>query len=270
MTLKVREYSPEGGEGRGTDDGSPTIVILHGLFGSGDNWHAIARELSRHYRVLLPDLPNHGDSPHAEDMSYATMAGALAETMTAYSVEQACLVGHSMGGKVAMTLALTRPERVSALVVVDIAPRSYPAYHKDIIETMRSVPVKTLQARSKADGYLAEGIPHRGVRAFLMKNLVKSPDGEGYAWRLNLPVIAGQYESISSWPAPEGRYEGPALFVAGGRSPYMKGVDRGELAPLFPGARMERIADAGHWVHAEAREEFLGILSDFLREELAT
>jgi len=267
--LRVREYTPEGGEGGSTGDGPPAIVILHGLFGSGDNWHAIARELSRHYRVLLPDLPNHGDSPHSVDMSYVVMAGALNETMTAHGVERACLVGHSMGGKVAMTLALTRPERVSALVVVDIAPRSYPAYHKDIIETMRSVPVKTLAARSKADVYLAEGIPDRGVRAFLMKNLVKAEDGEGYAWRLNLPVIAEQYESISSWPSPEGRYDGPALFVAGGRSPYMKGADSGELAPLFPGARIERISDAGHWVHAEAREEFLDILSDFLREELS-
>ena len=208
MKLHVREYGTSG----------ETVMILHGLFGSGDNWHAVGQTLSARYRVLLPDLPNHGESPHVEDMSYPVMTASLVETLDDMNVERVHLIGHSMGGKVAMAFALRYPERVASLVVVDIAPRTYPGYHRDIIATMRKVPVETLTARNGADPYLAEGIPNRGVRAFLMKNLVRREDGEGYAWRLNLPVIQAQYDHLSSWPEPEAgaSYDGPVLFVGGG------------------------------------------------------
>ncbi len=258
MKLHVREYGTSG----------EPVVILHGLFGSGDNWHAVAQTLSARNRVLLPDLPNHGESPHIEDMSYPVMTASLAETLDDMNVERVHLMGHSMGGKVAMAFSLGYPDRVASLVVVDIAPRTYPGYHRDIIDTMRKVPVENLTARNGADPYLAEGIPNRGVRAFLMKNLIRREDGGGYEWRLNLPVIQAQYDHLSSWPEPEkdASYDGPVLFVGGGASPYMRDVKVGGLRPLFPMARIEMIESAGHWVHAEARERFLETVSGFLEQ----
>ncbi|MFW5728401.1 MAG: alpha/beta fold hydrolase, partial [Spirochaetota bacterium] len=217
---------------------------------------------------LLPDLPNHGESPHSSEMSYSVMTAALAETLDGWGVDRIHLMGHSMGGKVAMAFALRHPDRVADLVVVDIAPRPYPGYHRGIIDTMRKVPVETLAARSGADPYLAEGIPNRGVRAFLMKNLVRREDGGGYAWRLNLPVIQAEYDHLSSWPAPEdgASYDGPVLFIGGDASPYMKDVKVGELRRLFPMARIKTIEGSGHWVHAEARERFLATVSRHLEQ----
>jgi esterase len=197
-------------------------------------------------------------------MSYRAMASAVAETLDERGIEEVHILGHSMGGKVAMAFALAYPDRVGSLVVVDIAPRSYPAYHQDIIDTMRQVPVSTLTARNQADGYLAQGISDRGVRAFLMKNLVKAEDGTGYQWRLNLPIIDEQYAEISSWPEPDARYTGPVLFVAGGRSPYLKDATPEEMHRLFPEAAIETIPEAGHWVHAEARERFLEVVGAFI------
>jgi esterase len=259
VTLHTRRYG---------EKHAKQVVIIHGLFGSGDNWHGVAQELSSEYSVLLPDLPNHGQSPHTDDMLYPAIVEDLAETLEEHGVEHAVLMGHSMGGKVAMKFALDHPDRVAGLVVVDIAPRSYPGYHRDIIQTMRSVPVATLTARNEADRYLAKGIADRGVRAFLMKNLVRSEDGQGYAWRLNLPVIEAQYAELSSWPGGAGAYHGPVLFVAGGKSPYMADFTLGEVAPLFPEAEIETIADAGHWVHAEARDRFVPLVTRFLHRAI--
>ena len=259
MTLHTRRYG---------ENHAKHVVIIHGLFGSGDNWHGVAQELSSEYSVLLPDLPNHGQSPHTDDMLYPVIVEALVETLDEYGVERAVLMGHSMGGKVAMKFALDHPDRVAGLVVVDIAPRTYPGYHREIIQTMRSVPVATLGTRNEADQYLARGIADRGVRAFLMKNLVRSENGQGYAWRLNLPVIEAQYSALSSWPGGAGAYSGPVLFVAGGKSPYMADFTLGEVAELFPEAEIETIADVGHWVHAEARDRFLPLVTGFLHRAM--
>lgn len=260
MSLHVRTYEAE------DPSVSDYIVILHGLFGSGDNWHAIAAKLREHAHVLLPDLPNHGQSLHTEEMGYELMAEAVAETLDARDVRQVHIMGHSMGGKVAMVFALRYPERVRSLLVVDIAPRTYPAYHQSIIEAMRQVPVADLTARNQADEYLAQGISERGVRAFLMKNLVKADDEPGYKWRINLPVIAKRYTSISSFPEIDGSYSGPVLFVAGGTSPYLHGIEPGDLKGLFPEAEVETIPAAGHWVHAEARERFLSSVISFISQ----
>ncbi|MCK4514634.1 MAG: alpha/beta fold hydrolase, partial [Spirochaetaceae bacterium] len=200
-------------------DGRP-IVLLHGLFGSGDNLRVLARGLESRYRVLLPDLPNHGNSPHSNSSTHEAMADAVQEFIHEQSLADPILAGHSVGGKLAMLISLRHPERVPALISIDMAPRRYEASHLEIIAGMRELPLNAIGGRRDADQALAEAVPNATVRAFFLKNLVR--DGERYRWRLNLDAIATDYDALLGWKPSDATFDGPALFVGGEHSRYLQ------------------------------------------------
>lgn len=241
----------------------PPLLVLHGLFGHGGNWGGIAKVLAANHRVLLADLRNHGASPHDARMDYPAMAEDIAALIAAEGAPMAVL-GHSMGGKAAMLLALTNPSLVSRLVVVDIAPRRYPSAFAPYAAAMAAIPLRPDLRRAEADAALRDAVPDAGVRAFLLQNL-RFGEG-GPSWRCNLPVIAASLDAISAFPAlPEDvRWEGEALFVAGETSAYVDASGRAAALARFPAAAFAVVPGAGHWVHAEAPEAFLRAVTPFL------
>jgi pimeloyl-ACP methyl ester carboxylesterase len=247
--------------------GDAPVVLLHGLFGAAANWGTIQKRLAADgtRRVLALDLRNHGSSPQAASMDYPAMAGDVAETLEAHRALPAAVVGHSMGGKVAMALALTRPEAVSRLVVADIAPVAYPPALRGYVEAMRSLPLAPGMARRDADAALAGAVPHPGIRAFLLQNLRFDRDAPP-AWRLNLEAIAAAMPVIEGFPELDGgrSYDGPVLFLGGERSDYIRPEHHARIRALFPTARFATVPDAGHWVHSENPEGFLGLVEGFL------
>ncbi|WP_291295665.1 alpha/beta fold hydrolase [Elioraea sp.] len=241
----------------------PPLLVLHGLFGHGGNWGGIAKHLAARHRVLLADLRNHGASPHDARMDYPAMAGDIAALISGQGVPMTVL-GHSMGGKAAMLLALTEPALVSRLVVVDIAPRRYPSAFAPYAAAMAAIPLRPDLRRTEADATLRAAVPDAGVRAFLLQNL---RFGEGApSWRCNLPVIAASLDAISDFPAlaDDARWEGEALFIGGENSTYIDAAGRAAALARFPAAAFAVIPDAGHWVHAEAPEAFLRAILPFL------
>ncbi|CCG43100.1 alpha/beta fold hydrolase [Magnetospirillum molischianum] len=243
---------------------SPPLVILHGLLGSSRNWGSVAKALSDSWHVLAFDLPNHGASPWAETMDYPFMAREIAAAIETLG-RKVVLLGHSMGGKAAMTLALTRPDLVERLVVVDIAPVAYDHTFAPFIRAMRAVRLSEMRSRADVSAALTVAVPDPAFRAFLLQNLESG--AEGYRWRPNLAVLLAHMDDILGFPAsPPGRnYSGPTLFIAGGRSEYLRPIHRDVIAALFPAARHTVIADAGHWIHADAQTAFITSLVDFLR-----
>ena len=239
--------------------GAAPLLIAHGLFGAGRNWRGIARRLGRARRVVAVDMRNHGQSPHAGDMSYPAMAGDLAEVIDAEG-GQADVMGHSMGGKAAMMLALTHPARVRRLIVLDIAPVAYAHDHRALIAAMRTVPDGAMGRRGEADRALEAHIPDRAIRAFLLQSL----DTAERRWRLNLDALEGAMDEISGWPDAAGRFEGPALFLSGAESDYLTGEHRPAVQALFPAARFARIQGAGHWLHADRPEAVAETVEAFL------
>ncbi|WP_372860726.1 alpha/beta fold hydrolase [Spongiibacter sp.] len=249
-------YSESRGEGS-------AVVLLHGLFGSASNLLTLSRSLESHYRVIRMDLRNHGKSPHRDYMDIPTMALDVARTLDTLGIERAALLGHSLGGKVAMQLAATQPERVSRLVVADIAPVSYGRGHDAIIEGLLELDLRSLRNREQADALLQKAAPELPVRQFLLKNLVR--EGDGWAWRMNLPVIADCYDLLRDAPA-QSPYRGPTLFIRGELSRYIVDDNRVGIMRQFPDSRLETIAGAGHWLHAERPREFNALVGDFLAE----
>lgn len=242
-------------------DGLP-LLLLHGLFGSGSNWQRHARNFAQHYRVLLPDLRNHGRSPHAPNMDYRIMADDVIDLLDAEGLGKIALVGHSMGGKVAMTLALTRPERVAALVVADVAPVAYAQHLRGYVEAMHRLPLAAIGSRAEADQALASAVAEPTVRQFLLTNL--EHHAGGYRWRIPLAILADQMPLLEGFPELATHFPGPALFVHGGRSDYVTEIGHPIIRRLFPKAELECIAEAGHWLHAEAPKRFAGLVRDFL------
>ena len=246
------------------DPGRPAIVLLHGLFGSSTNWGTVARHLGQNYQVLVPDLRNHGQSPHDSDCSYEAMVGDLLHLLDAQGVEQATLVGHSMGGKVAMHLALNHPQRVDGLVVVDMSPVRYAHDFNDVVTAFRAVDLTAVRNRSDADAQMAAHIEIVGVRAFLLQNLVKRSDG--WAWRVNLDALAMAQERITGFP-PQPQdvvFQRPASFIHGELSDYVKPAYEPEILRLFPAATLCAVEQAGHWVYAEKPQGFMSCLDDYL------
>lgn len=241
----------------------PPLLILHGLYGSGSNWARHAGRLAERYRVLLPDLRNHGRSPHHPDMSYPAMAGDLRRLLDREGLETALVLGHSMGGKVAMTLALTSPERVAALVAADIAPVDYGNHgHAELIAALRALPLAELESRQAADRALAAAVPSAMVRQFLLTNLQRR-DG-GFQWRIPLTILADQLPLIEGFPSLAARYPGPTLFLHGADSDYVSAAHEPTIRGLFPAARLEALPAAGHWLHVERPEAFAERLEAFL------
>jgi pimeloyl-ACP methyl ester carboxylesterase len=253
MKLPVTSYG---------ETGTP-VVVMHGLFGSGRNWMTAARRLSGDHRVFAVDLRNHGSSPHTETMSYPEMAEDVRETIESLGVGPVALVGHSMGGKTAMLTALEHPEVVERLIVVDAAPVAYPPAFVEYARAMRTADLSAVQRRADVDAQLADAVQAPGTRAFLLQNLIL--DDQGARWRPNLPVIEAALPAISGWPSVEGlRYEGPTLFIYGGKSGYVQQDHRATIGSYFPQVRYAEVPEAGHWVHAERLDDFLAVLTPFL------
>lgn len=239
------------------------VVVMHGLFGSGRNWMTAARRLASQHRVYALDLRNHGTSPHVDTMSYPEMAADVYETITGLGVGPVALVGHSMGGKTAMLTALQYADVVDRLIVVDAAPVAYPPAFVEYAEAMRAADLSSIQRRADVDAQLVEAVPTPGTRAFLLQNLIL--DDQGARWRPNLPVIEAALPAISGWPdEATGSYDGPTLFVYGGKSDYVRQVHRDKILGYFPQARFAEIPEAGHWVHAERLDDFLTTITPFL------
>ncbi len=241
--------------------GSP-FFILHGLFGSGLNWRTTALGLEDRYQVSLVDLRNHGRSPHHASMGYAQMSADIHALMPPAAPIH--LLGHSMGGKVAMLTALRNPERVERLIVVDIAPVSYQHDYTRLIAALQALDLGTLTGRTVADKSLRKDIPDDGLRQFLLQNLVHK--ATGYQWRINLPAIAENLSELTSFPGIDdySPYPGPALFINGERSPYLLAEHHTKILSHFPHAVFHTIADAGHWLHVEQPTAFTTALENFL------
>ena len=248
-------HAREAGEGS-------AVVLLHGLFGSARNLGTVQARLGAQYRVLALDLRNHGDSPHAPDMDYATMAADVRETLAARDALPAALIGHSMGGKVAMRLALAAPEVVTRLLVADIAPVAYPPGFGAYAEAMAALPLHAGLTRPAADAALAPVIPEASVRTFLLQNLRL---GATPSWRIGLAEITAALPAIEGWHVPPlARYGGPTLFVSGELSPYIRAEARPAIRALFPAARFVTLRHAGHWLHADNPDGFVGVVEAFL------
>lgn len=241
----------------------PPLILLHGLFGAGQNWGAIRKALAPRFRVLTPDLRNHGASPRASGMAYDAMAQDVADTLDAAGIARAAVLGHSMGGKVAMAFALAHPGRVERLVVADIAPVRYPPALRGYVAAMQAIPLHPGLTRREADAALAATIAEAGIRAFLLQSLRFETDPP--SWRLALPEIAAAMPEIEDAPPAGGRrYDGPVLVLGGERSRYILPEHHALFRALFPRARFATVAGAGHWVHAENPQGFLAALEGFL------
>ena len=238
----------------------PPVVILHGLLGSSSNWRSIARRLAEHQRVFCLDLRNHGDSPHVDDMSYPLMADDVRAFMDSHAIESAVIIGHSMGGKTAMRLALDSPRRIDRLVVVDIAPTVSDHDHVPVLHAMASLDTTRIARRSDAERMLEAKIPDAGMRSFLLQNLAVTP--QGFAWRINLEAIERSLPALLDFPLEPDTppFDGPALFVRGAQSDYVRARDEPTIRRLFPRAEIATVEGAGHWVHSEQPARFLEAL----------
>jgi len=244
------------------DPVAPTLVIAHGLYGSGRNWGVIARRLADRRNVIAVDMRNHGDSPRMATQSYPEMAADLAEVIATLA-QPVDLMGHSMGGKAAMHLALTRPDLIRRLIVADIAPVSYSHDQTRHVDAMMSVDLSSVITRADADTALTRaGVEDAALRAFFLQSLDLRATPP--RWKLNLSVLKAEMSKIIGWPGTEGRFEGPALFLTGAESHYVRPEHRDPIRALFPKARFAKIPGAGHWLHAEKPREFEETVRVFL------
>jgi pimeloyl-ACP methyl ester carboxylesterase len=250
--------------------GAPPMVVFHGLFGSADNWRSQADALGEDRIVLVCDMPNHGRSDHTDTFEYGALApvlwSAIDEALEYVGTPGARVVlhGHSMGGKAAMACALVHPDRCDRLIVADIAPKEYPPRHDEIFDAMEAVRDADVASRGEAERVMSRFIPEKPVRLFLLKSLIAT--GDRYEWTLNLDGLRECYETIRGWPFPRGAatYDGETLFLRGGNSPYLSDSDADRINGFFPAARVHTIGNAGHWLHAEARDEYVSVVRDFV------
>ncbi len=243
------------------------VIILHGLFGTLDNWQTMAKRLAENFTVFIIDQRNHGKSPHMDDISYPLMAEDLRNFMEDHWMYDAHIIGHSMGGKTAMQFALDNPDMVNKLVVVDIAPKAYVGNHQQIFEALFEVPLETLKSRSEAAKILATKMGNDpGTIQFLLKNLSRNKEGQ-YNWKMNLPVLFKDYKNILAAVKGEEIFEKETLFIKGEKSNYILPEDMEAIRLLFPEAKMEKVANSGHWVHAEAPEALYQLMISFLMGE---
>ena len=245
-----------------TASSAPPLLIAHGLYGSARNWGVIARRLADVRDVIAVDLRNHGDSPRAPLQGYPEMAGDLAEVIEGLG-KPVDLLGNSMGGKAAMQLALTRGDMLRRLIVADIAPVAYQHDQSHHAQAMRALNLTGITTRAEADRRLAETVSDAGLRAFFLQSLDLKAEG-GPRWRLNLDVLEAEMPKIVGWPGTTGQFDGPALFLTGAESPYVKPEHRETIRALFPIARFAKIPGTGHWLHAEKPRAFEETVRVFL------
>jgi len=255
VQLNYRDTGP-----RGT---AIPVILIHGLFGSLDNLSQLARALQDERRVISLDMRNHGASPHVPTMSYPEMAADLLALMDALGLPRAHLVGHSLGGKIAMATALAHPERVASLVVADMAPVAYStSLHQPVFEALEAVRASQVQDRQGADLLMRDYLADAPVRQFLLKSFCLR-DGHP-DWRFNLSAIVAEYPKLMDWPAPAAPYPGRVLFIKGARSDYLQPAHQAAINVQFPAAQARIILDAGHWLHAEKPLIFNRLVVDFL------
>lgn len=238
------------------------VILLHGLFGSSDNWQPIARQLAERHQVFALDHRNHGRSPHSAEMDYPLMAADVDRFMGRRGLASALVIGHSMGGKTAMQLALHFPQRVRKLVVGDMAPRAYAPAHDQIFAALLALDLARFATRAQVDAALAPEIPNPVLRRFLLKNLGYSPENR-LSWKINLQDIAQNYWRLREPVAGAGPYPGPVLFLRAGKSRFMLPEDEPLIREWFPAAEIQTLAEASHWLHADQPEEFLRLVLDF-------
>ncbi|MGR9085811.1 MAG: alpha/beta fold hydrolase [Gammaproteobacteria bacterium] len=244
------------------DPHSDPLIILHGFFASSRNWRSIADKLSGRFHVYVPDLRNHGASPHHPWMDYPSMAADVLRFVDRHELAEVSLLGHSMGGKTAMWFALNYPVRITKLVIVDIAPVSYSHSFDQIIGALKSLPLPEMRTRKQAEEWLAESISERSYRQFLLQNLILF-DGQ-YQWRIDLDIFQRMAPHIVAFPDTErmNPFTGKSLFIAGENSDFVKMED---IRPLFPEAELTRVPDAGHWLHVQQPEMFIEKVGNFLK-----
>ncbi|MEL6255906.1 MAG: alpha/beta fold hydrolase [Bacteroidota bacterium] len=239
------------------------LIILHGLFGSLDNWVSHARSLSEDYSVFLLDQRNHGKSPHVDEWNYPAMAEDLYDFMNQHGIYQAHLLGHSMGGKTVMEFAKHYPEMIDKLIVADMTHKHYPPHHTEILETLISLDLSKLDSRKEAKSKLEERLDDPSVVQFLLKSLGRNED-KAFRWKFNLQVIYDNYERVLDAIAFEEEVDLPTLFIYGGESTYLQEEDKEPMHEIFPEASFHKLEGAGHWVHAEKPVEFLTQIKKYL------
>jgi esterase len=240
----------------------PAVVLLHGLFGAARNFGTVQRALAQRFRVIAMDARNHGASPHEPGMRYPAMAADVLETMDRLGIARAAVIGHSMGGKTAMTLGLAAPERVGRLLIADIAPVPYRHGNDAVVRAMQAIPLHAGLGRAEAEAALGDAVAGP-VRTFLIQNLQFGPQPR---WRIGLEEIAAAIPDLEGWETPDGRFSGATLFVAGAQSDYLLPEHRPVIRALFPSARFVSIKHAGHWVHADNPAGFLSVVEAFLQD----
>ncbi|MCL1137351.1 alpha/beta fold hydrolase [Shewanella pneumatophori] len=249
-----------------TSGQGPVVILIHGLFGDLDNLKALGKELETDYTVVRVDVPNHGASPHISAMNYQTLADNMADFIGQLCSKHGCnnvtLVGHSMGGKIAMATALNYPQWVNKLVVADIAPVSYQSRHDAVFAALESMPVNELTDRRQALTHMQASSIDDGTAQFLLKSLTRT--ATGFAWKMNLSGLKSSYPDIIAWPEFGAVYEGPCLFVRGGDSDYITAEHRQAIMSQFPNVKAKTIAGTGHWLHAQKANIFNRIVKDFI------
>ena len=239
------------------------IIILHGLLGSLDNWQTVSKYFGQNYQVITLDARNHGRSSHIEIFNYEVMMQDVIDTMQDLAISSAHIIGHSMGGKTAMYLALNRPEKVKKLAVIDIAPVNYVAHHKDVFDAIQAVQLQNIEQRIDAENIIKKYIQENDVVQFIMKGLYRNEEN-AFAWRFNITDIYTSYDQILGFNNSNLSYQGNVLFIKGEKSNYIQNKDLNIITDFFPNAKVETILDAGHWVHAEKPKEFIELVERFL------
>lgn len=238
------------------------LIILHGLFGSSDNWQTLAKKFAEHYTVFTVDLRNHGRSFHHDVFNYDAMMYDIVEFIEDMGLKRVSLLGHSMGGKLSMNYALHFPDKVENLIVVDIAPRKYQVLHEGIIQAMKSLNLQLYKKRKEVDKALSEMIQNFSIRQFLLKNLIRNNNGT-FSWKINLDVIDHNIENLVIEISSTIPFQGKTLFIAGDKSDYIRPVDEEYIKEIFPNAEIKYLPNVGHWVHAQAPDLLYQTVMDF-------
>jgi len=258
INLAFREYG----------NGSKTLIILHGLLGSSQNWQRAAKVFAEKYRVLVVDLRNHGDSPHTPTHSIAGMRDDVKDFFAHHGIEKACVLGHSMGGVVAMEFAFHHPEHLFGLIIEDVAPRAYPSDAGEILQTLAEIDLSGISSRNQVDEQLAKKINSPVTRQFLLTNLIRN-ENNSFSWRVNLSALLNFRREIATYaPPPQARYDGETLFIGGDKSAYRIDQNRDLILQHFPNSRLTMIPNAGHWLHFEALEAFTDTVMRFIENGL--
>lgn len=246
---------------RKSGNGHP-LIILHGLFGSSDNWFSLSKKFAEEFTVYLVDQRNHGQSPHSADMNYKLLTADLDDFIREHQLERPYIIGHSMGGKTAMNYALLHPDGLDKLVVVDIMPKAYPIHHDHILDGLKAIDLGKLSSRNEADEILSEYVSEAEVRQFLLKNLTRGDNGE-FIWRINLKALDNHIEDLGAGIQFDGKYDGKTLFIKGAKSNYFESGDEKVISKFFPKAEIITL-ETGHWVQAENPVAFMNTVLPFL------